>query len=225
MFTTASDFTIPPYSIPTMKTPELFQAFIDQEEAKYLLEVLGRELYEAFVAGLIADWVSTAPTVIGKQYAYGNDIWQALTVQTGTAPVAGSDWTLIEEDNRWLLLKNGNTYEVNDKEYKWYGMVKTLVPLVYSKWVEYGASELTSNGFVIPKMENNVSVNPDFAICRSWNDWNKQVGGFCAPYNTLYGYLYYSGTTFDDVIPEFGSIGEYLSCKFKEQGNKNVFGI
>jgi len=233
MFVTASDFNIPPYRIPGLdKVPTVFASFVDQEERRHLLEVLGDNLYQAFTDGfedLPDEWVATDPTVIGQQYVYGNDIWEAVTVQTGTAPVAGSDWTLIEEDNRWLLLANGSTYMINDKKFVWVGIYETLKPLIYSKWVEYSAVELTGNGFVIPAMENNVRVDPSQFICRSWNQWSRYVGGECAQKDTLYGYLYYTNLdsgVFDDTFDEtFDTFVDYLAYEFREQPTKNIFGI
>jgi len=211
---------------------EEFQSFIDAEEEVFLREVLGDNLYDAFISGLndLPDaWVSTVPTVIGDQYVYGNDVWEALTVQTGTAPVAGSDWTLIETGNRWLLLKNGNTYLVSGKYYRWAGMVKALTALIFSRWVEYTAQQLTGNGFVTPKTENNIPVDPGVQICRAWNDWSHKVGGACQIYNTLYGYLYYTNFadgTFDDTFDEtFQDFPDYLAYEFSEQPTRNTFGI
>lgn len=228
MFVTASDFNILPYRLPSMSTgkAEEFAQFIDSEEELYLKEVLGDNLYSAFIDGLNdlpGEYVSTVATVIGQQYVYGNDVWEAVTAQTGTAPIAGSDWTLIEEDNRWLLLKNGDTYLINGKKYIWAGMIKTLTALIYSRWIEYTASQLTDDGFVIAKKENNVMVDPSTFICRAWNDWSRKVGGSCAQYNTLYGYLYESDD-FED-IPDDGSFIGYLSDYFNEQPTKNTFGI
>lgn len=234
MFVTSSDFNVPPYKLPSGSTAEeeTFDAFIDQEERKYLLEVLGDNLYTAFIDGLEAlpgAWSSTVATVIGTQYVYGNDIWEALTVQTGTAPVAGSDWTLIEEDNRWLLLKNGNYYMMDGKRYYWDGMVNALKALIFANWVEYNSSALTSNGLVIPKHENNIPVDPGQIICRAWNDWAKRVGGPCEKYNTLYGYLYYTNLsegTFDDTFDEtFNDFNDYLNYEFGSQGYRNIFDI
>ncbi len=235
MFVTAADFNIPPYDIPglTGGVGTTFDAFVAQEERKYLLEVFGDNLYNAFINGLNAlpgEWVSTVATVIGKQYVYGNDVWEALTVQTGTAPVAGADWTLIEEDNRWLLLKNGDYYMIYGRRYYWDGMVNAMKALIYSRWVELIASRsLTSNGFVIPAMENNIRINPNQYICRSWNDWSDRIGDECHPCNTLYGYLHFTNQaegTFDDTFDEtFQSFDDYLSREFGAQGRKNVFDI
>jgi hypothetical protein len=231
MFVTAQNFLIPPYKIPSLTGPgegTTFSAFVDQEERKYLLEVLGDNLYTAFTEGLPEyTWSATVATVIGREYAYGNDVWEALSVQTGTAPVEGVNWTLIEEDNRWLLLKNGNYYSMNDKRYYWDGMVNACKALIYSKWIEYNSKSLTGNGFVIPKHENNIAVDPNQDICRSWNDWSDRVGDACRQKNTLYGYLYYTNLdsgTFDDTFDEtFTDFNDYLNYEFQGQGNKNMF--
>lgn len=230
MFVTASDFSIPPYQIPSLTGPgegTTFSAFVDQEEEKYLIEVLGDDLYTAFIEGLaeFTAWSVTVPTVIGQQYSYGNDVWQALTVQTGTAPVEGINWTLVEEDNRWLLLKNGDYYEWNDKRYHYDGMVNTLKPLIYSKWVEYNSKSLTANGFVIPAHENNKAVDPGQAICRAWNDWSSRVGGSCTQKNTLYGFLYNSDLYGDDIDVSYDDFNDYLNYEFNAQGFKNIFDL
>lgn len=236
MFVTIADFGIPPYQIPSLTEPgqgSTFTAFIAQEERKYLLEVLGDNLYTAFIDGLNAlpaAWSSTVATVIGQQYVYGNDIWEALTAQTGTAPVEGVNWTLIEEDNRWLLLKNGNYYMMDGKRYYWDGIPNAVKALIYSLWVEYNSSSLTGNGLVIPKHENNISVDPGQIICRAWNDWAERVGGVCQTKNSLYGYLYYTNLsegTFDDTFDEtFNDFNDYLNYEFQPQGDdRNIFGI
>jgi len=234
MFVTAQDFNVLPYRLPSLATgaAEEFQNFIDAEEEMYLREVLGDNLYDAFISGLNGLpglWVSTVATVINQQYVYGNDVWKALTVQTGTVPVEGSDWELIEANNRWLLLKNGSTYLANGKYYRWYGMVKTLKALIYSRWTEYNVFQQTVNGTVTPKTENNIPFDPGTLICRAWNDWSEKVGGVCNQVNTLYGYLYYTNFasgTFDDTFDStFQDFNDYLAYEFGEQPKRNTFGI
>jgi hypothetical protein len=234
MFVTASDFNIPPTDIPSLdKVPTLFQAFADQEEDKYLREVLGDSLYEAFISGLNdlpSELNLTVATVINQEYVYGNDIWKALTVTTGVIPSAGTDWALIEASNRWLLLKNGNSYDYIGKSWRWRGMKAAIKPLIYAQWVEYGVAKLTINGFVIPAMENNVSVDPSPYICRQWNEWAKQIGGPCNQKNSLYGYLQAVNlsdpSTFDDTFDDtFTGFVDYLNYEFHEQETRNTFGV
>lgn len=235
MFVTYSDFDIPPYDIPALKTGDdtTFAHFITREEEKYLREVMGDQLYEAFISGLdelpgVLDL--TAPTVISQQYVYGNDVWQALTVTTGVKPTEGTDWTLIEANNRWLLIQNGSTYLYSGKNYRWAGMKGAIMPLVYCHWVEYRVANLTTNGFVIPKMENNINTDAGVDICRAWNDWSRRIGGPCEQKNTLYGYLYNtelsSPGTFDDTFDDtFTGFIDYLNYEFKQQGKRNDFDL
>lgn len=233
MFVTASNFDLPPYNIPGLdKVADTFLAFVTKMEKKYLLEVLGSNLYNAFINGLNAlpsEYDAILPTVISTQYVYGNDVWQALTITTGVLPVAGLDWSLIESGNRWLLLKNGDTYLKSDKYYSWDGMADALTPLIYSKWIEYTVVTLTMNGFSIPVTENNTLYNPSEFICSSWNDWSDKIGGCYYQYDTLYGYLYnvnLASGTFDDTFDStFQDFNDYLNYSFKEQGKKNIFGI
>jgi hypothetical protein len=234
MFVTASDFNIPPTDIPSLdKVPTLFQSFVDQEEDKYLREVLGDSLYEAFIdglGGLPNELDLTVATIINTEYVYGNDVWKALTVTTGVIPIEGTDWTLLEEGNRWLLLNNGNTYLYNGKTNRWKGMKAAVKSLIYAQWVEYGCAKLTINGFVIPAMENNVSVDPSPYICRQWNEWAKQIGGVCRQHNSLYGYLQAvelsAPGTFDDTFDDtFTGFVDYLNYEFNEQQTRNTFGI
>jgi hypothetical protein len=212
---------------------EEFQSFIDQEEEEYLKKVLGRNLYDAFISGLDAlpaAWVSTEAYSIGQQVTYGSDVWESLTdSNTNVTPIAGVDWTLIEANNRWLLLKNGNTYMVNGKYYNWDGMVKACKALIFSRWIELTAQSLTVNGYVNPKTENNIQVDPATFICRAWNDWSARVGSDSAPYGTLWGYLNYTNLaagTFDDTFDStFDSFVDYLAYEFSPQYTKNTFGL
>lgn len=235
MFVTASNFNIPPYQIPSLTAGEgtTFAVFVTQEEEKYLKEVLGLDLYTAFISGLAdlpANYSLTAATIISTRYVYGNDIWEALTATTGVAPNEGTDWTLIEENNRWLLLKNGSSYLFNGKKYSWVGMTAALTPLIYSQWVEFGVATLTKNGFVTPLTENNQQASASVYICRSWNEWSYSIGGPCEQKNSLYGYLYNtelsSPGTFDDTFDDtFTGFVDYLNYEFKQQGLRNTFGL
>lgn len=234
MFVTASDFNIPPTAIPKLdKVPTLFQAFVDEREEKFLREVLGDSLYEAFISGLNSlpsKLNLTVATVINTEYVYGNSIWEALTVTTGVIPSEGTDWTLIEENNRWLLLKNGNSYDYAGKTWKWRGMNAACKPLIYAEWVEYGIANLTDHGFVIPQMENNKDVDSSPYICRQWNEWSKLIGGPCNQKNSLYGYLravdLSNPGTFDDTFDDsFTGFVDYLNYEFQEQLTRNTFGI
>lgn len=226
MFVAASDFDLHPYMIPSLGKIPSFQDWVDQEEERYLKEVLGYDLYTAFVGGLPQEYSPTVETVIGELYAYGNNVWEALVATTGVTPVEGVNWTLDEENNRWLLLKNGGRYLLNGKYYDYVGIKETVKPLIYSLWVENGAIQLTANGFVVPNSENSSKANPGQKICNSWNEWARYVGSECEQYDTLYGYLYGKRDDFEDVPdPTFSDFTNYLVYEFTPQERKNAFGI
>lgn len=226
----ATDFDIPPYTIPNLdKKANTFTVFVFEQQEEILLKVLGRNLYDSFIDGLDAlpsAWSSTVATVIDQQYIHGNNIWKALTVQTGTAPVEGADWELVEEDNRWLLLKNGNTYAYNDKVYYFKGMSKIMRPFIYSKWLEYTFDQHVGvGGLTIPKTENSQTISPATRIITSWNDFARNIGDKCNQIDTLYGYLINTNTldgSFDDTFDDsFDTFQDYLNYCFNNPGLKN----
>jgi len=210
MFATSSNFEIPPYNLPNLdKVSNIFPDYVDSVEEEALLKLLGRQLYDAFIDGLEDlpdDYDKETATVIGDQYVYGNDIWEAVTVTTGTFPVAGSDWTLIEADNKWLELKNGAEYEYNGKTWKWNGLVKLFVPLIASRWMYDNADSFTGNGVVVPSNENSTLISPALRICRANNDYAEKVGVIRGGAGLYYGgrsYRYEECLSTEDTLYGF----------------------
>ncbi len=217
MFVTASDFNVVPYNIPNLdKVADTFSDYVETKEEEALLRLLGRQLYTAFVDGLAAltqyTWSASVATVIGREYRYGNSIWEALTVQTGTAPVEGSDWTLVEADNIWLKLKNGADYEYGGLTHVWEGMTVLLKPFIFSEWVKDNHQPLTGIGTVSPNAENAIPVNPGRIIAKSWNDFAGKAGSNYDSIDTLYGFL-------------VANIADYEDWTFCDPGFKNVFNL
>lgn len=180
MFVTPSNFEIPPYNLSNLdKANNVFPDYVAALEEESLLKLLGRQLYDAFIAGLAAlpdEYDEETATVIGDQYVYGNDIWEAATVTTGVFPVAGSDWTLIEADNKWLELKNGAEYDYAGKTWKWNGLAKLLTPFIASRWIRDNVDSFTGNGVVVPSNENSTLISPALRICRAHNDYAEKCG-------------------------------------------------
>lgn len=207
MFVTSSNFDTPPYNIPNLdKVVNTFPDYVDAIEEEALLKLLGRQLYKAFIDGLEAlpdEYDEETATVVDTEYVYGNDIWKALTATTGVFPVAGSDWELVEEDNKWLVLQNGAEYDYVSKTWKWIGLTKLLIPFVYSRWVRDNADAFTGNGVVVANNENSQLISPALRICRAHNDYAEKCGVLRGdqPYwigsyhyslsneDTLYGFL------------------------------------
>lgn len=231
MFVTVQDFSIQPYLLPNLTDLGTgFTDYVDDMEESLLRDLLGSDLYDAFIAGLdaITLYDATVETVIGNQYGYGNDIWEALTEQTGTNPVEGADWTLIESGNRWLKLKNGADYTYNERVYQWKGMVALIKPYIYSNWVKDNFDNFTGIGLTIAKAENAMVISPATRIIQAWNASARIAGDAYCLKDTLYGYLYVASFdgTFDDTFDEtFDTLIEYMSFSFKGIGVMNNLDI
>lgn len=180
MFVTASNLDIPPFNLPNLdKVPNIFVDYVDAIEEEALVKLLGRQLYKSFIDGLAAlpaTYSSSAPTVINTQYVYGNDIWKALTVTTGVTPVAGANWELVEEGNKWLELKNGAEYEYASKTWTYKGVVDLLTPLVSSCWIRDNVDAFTGSAVVVPSNENSQIISPTLRITRAYNEYAKRAG-------------------------------------------------
>lgn len=217
MFVTSSNLDTPPYNLPNLdKVANTFSNYVDAVEEEALVKLLGRQLYDSFIEGLPDNvYDATVATVIGQQYEYGNDIWEALTVTTGTTPVEGVAWHLISEDDKWLELKNGVNYDYASKTWKWKGLVFLLTPLVASRWIRDNVDSFTGSAVVVASNENSTLISPALRICRAHNDYAERVGVMrgvsrsslhyanrsyhfadCMSYqDTLYGFLVAAGDT------------------------------
>jgi hypothetical protein len=197
MFITAEDFNINPYRLPNLDANEDFASYVDQEEQSVLKKILGRTLYDAFIAACFteADGVFTA-----KDDA---DI-----------------------DQRWKDLRDGVDYRYNNKTYHWDGMFKTLKPYIYAKWTIITTDSHSGAGIVIPIAENADVISPAQRIVRGWNEFALYVGNQSLLKDTLYGYLYNSADTFlDDIGEDYTSITAYLSDRFEDPGTMNTLNL
>lgn len=231
MFCIVDDFDVLPYALPNLKdqtgetVKDGFAEFVDEQEETALRKVLGDVLYEAFVAGLPTVYDPEVETVVDVLYGYGNDVWKALVATTEAAPVAGVNWELIEENNRWLELKNGIEYlDTQSKTRNWNGMKALLKPLIYSKWVEFGSSRVAGLGVVVADAENSSVVMSNLQIIKGQNAYVRQVGYNQYTRNTLYQFLYLSADKYAaDVEDEADSIQQYMQDNFVYPGYKNEF--
>lgn len=230
MFVTVNSFNRLPYQIPNLQENDdvTFAQYIQDVEDLELPKAIGGYFYDLFIAALEALpplYVSTEDTVINNQYVYGNSIWKALTVSTGVAPVVGVDWELVEENNRWLLLKNGTTYQYGKRICRWLGMEQLVTPLVYASHLRDNAQTVTGTGVVELKSENSKSEDPGQLIFKAMLDYSTKLGGLCANVNTFHGYLVSVQSTFDDLftVDDYTTMEEYLSEEFCSQDGENEF--
>lgn len=231
---TALDFNIPPYSIPNLdKVVNTFNLFVTEQQNDILLYVLGSDLFNAFNDGLDAlpdEWAVGTSFLLGAETVYGNDMWTAVQNNTGVIPVEGADWTLSQPNNRWLLLKNGNTYTYNERVYRFKGISKMLRPYIYSQWLEATFKQMVGvGGITMPKTENSLVVSPSEDIIKSWNAFAREIGDNYNQQGTLYGYLVNTNLadgTFDDTFDlTFTSFEAYLDYWFVSPGLKNFLDL
>lgn len=239
MFVTASDFDLIPYNIPNLdKVTTQFSSYVDTKEEEILIKLLGRPLYLEFIEALelITTYSLTVATVIGNEYAYGNDIWEALTVTTGTIPVEGTDWTLIESDNKWLCLKNGADYTLDSYVFHWEGVVNMLIPFIYANWVNDTFDNLSGFGVVQGKVENSTVISPRKRIIDAFNRFSIIAGTlvsssfysnfFAIDYYSFYGYGY-EDVEQRDTLYGFLTVNStlYEGFRFQDQETRNIFNI
>lgn len=201
MFVTIDDFKLPPYELANLKEMvNSFNQFIEEQEADCLKTLLGDSFYDAFVQGLA---VLPAP------------------------------------EQRWVDLRDGVKYigPNGQIKYTWVGMKKIMRPYIVAMWTKYTYDSNSGIGVVVPKAENGEMKNPSARIVERYNEFSDLVhddyyeynsGPWSfTNYNTLYGYLYYSGTLYDDVVTPDGysNFRYYLSENFQCPGRMNVFGI
>lgn len=180
MFVTPSNFDTPPYNLPNLdKVANTFLDYVNVLEEEVLVKLLGRQLYKSFIDALDAlpdEYDEETATVIDQEYVYGNDIWKALTEETGVFPVAGPSWELIEEDNKWLELQNGAEYDYADKTWKWKGLVHLLVPFITSRYIRDNVDSFSGSAVIVPSNENSSIISPALRICRAHNAYAERCG-------------------------------------------------
>ncbi len=216
MFVTESSFAVEPYSIPDLDSPdksgEEFARFVARYEEDILILLMGEVQYDAFISGLeeLPDaWDSTTAYILGTQVYKGLSIWEAVQDNTGVSPVEGVDWTLVEETNKWLALRDGNDY---DTSRKWKGLEAMLTPFIYSEWLDTHTDTFTGNTVAAPVSENSTKVADKRRRVNSWNDFATLAGSGCSRRNSLYGFC----KTNSEDYPDFD---------FTDPGRMNIFNL
>lgn len=136
------------------------------------------------------------------------------------------DGVLAATEQRWTDLAEGVEYTAYDRDYEWLGMKEMFIPYIWFKWVEFTGDNLSGSGLTTPKVENAEIVSPRKRLVGAWNAFEKMCGSSCEYRDTLFGYLYFSDTTFVDSIGTgYTDIKTYLSDKFEAPGKMNLFDL
>ena len=170
MFLTADDFNLIPYAIPNLSlVSNSFQDYVDDCERVTLKKLLGVELYYEFIEALENmpdEWDATITYGIGTRVVYGYDIWESNADSVGEIPAVGGAWTLIEEDNKWLMLRDGGTFTwretccQGDYATEWLGVADMLKPYVFYSWLRDTWDNHSGIGVVVSNAENAEKIAP-----------------------------------------------------------------
>lgn len=217
MFVTIQDFDIPPFNLPNlMEVQSTFEAFVDREEAGILIKLLGLQFYQALVEGLATlppEW-EAGSYAIGEEVVYGSDIFISLIDDNTAIPSDGLEWQQ-QGDNRWAKLRYGNTYQImGGSPVFWNGLKDMLVPYMFYRWQNYSIDNVSAVGIVVANTENSHQSPPGARLVEAWITFCYKANRMFGLTGNLYEYLYYSGTTFQDIVE---NLPTYLKSNWKWQ--------
>jgi hypothetical protein len=197
MIVTVQDFDVPPYDIP------------DAVEVQNSLQ----------------DFIDLEEAAVLKKIL-GRLLYDAFKAALDASLLAPPN-TVVMPD-RFLNLMNGDVYRYKDIEYKWEGMAVMLKPYLYSVWTRDHVTAVTSSGGESSaNLENGEKVNPARRIVDSWNVFSTHAGSQHRCIDNLFGYLYNSGTTYEDIVTPKGydTFLSYLMRNFKSPKRMNIWSL
>lgn len=223
-----TDFANPPYVIPnTEEIADSFASFALSYEQALLKRILGRPLYNSFDSGVTwRVWTGAITFGDGDLATDGTNLWESLQAANTNKPLAEGVWWTAAPANRWFDLFYGADYTGdNSRVYHWDGMHAMLKPYIYSAWLSATFDNHSGDGVVVADNENAMNVNPMNRIVASWNEFVKLVGSCHSVIDTLFGFLYYSGDSYDADVTGYDTMREYLAERFVNPGRKNFLGL
>lgn len=236
LFVTAQDFTTIPYLIPGLsEDSSALVPFVEREEEEVLRRILGSPLYEKFVAQLAllpAEWDATTIYNTNVQTVYNGLLYKALQDNvTNVKPDSDAAKWQVQAANKWLELKYGKKYSLKNetKKYRWVGMKKLFIRYIHAMWLRGNTEgDFSGTGFSLSKLENSERIDPAIVISRHYNEFSEIVGDSDSLLDTLYGFLYSSGSTYYSELStdeDYGTIREYLAARFEEPGMMNSLNL
>ena len=92
-------------------------------------------------------------------------------------------------------------------------------------WLSATFDNHSGNGIVQANNENATNLSPKNRIIASWNEFARLVGSCHSVIDTLFGFLYYSGDSFDSDVTGYDTTREYMSARFYHPGYKNFLDL
>ena len=108
----------------------------------------------------------------------GNDLWEEFDSAINGSGVL---------DTIYERLRDGATYEYNNKTYRYAGWVDMIRPGIFSEWLPNTTMKLTNIGYVVndaPDKSKLLDNQYEFQVSH-WNKFVSKVG-----YHPAYGYQY-----------------------------------
>lgn len=132
---------------------------------------------------------------------------------------------------KWIDLVKGATYEVNDVNLVWDGLIYSkgtykgslLADYVYFFWLESQVSYMTGVGDAKGNPKGAVLVNPTQRYVNTWNDFVKAYQGVCL----AEGFNWFEYGSYYDLFPQYYysnnqvSLIQFLSDKNEDYPNDN----
>lgn len=246
-FVGTEDFDIVPFALPNIaKSKSVFDKYVTQIQNEHLRKLFGTYFFDTMTIALDAlpEFKTLTAYATGVQIAYLNNVFKASVdiPDTNTdVPVNGATWELIEENNRWLLLKNGTSYTYYDRPYKWLGMKEAVKGLIYAYCArDKYADTLTELGNAKSKSQNAVMAEIAQRQVRGYNRFvdlilgiqehgyqHRHLSEYCYIENSLIGYLWSNNELYADLFVDkpWSDLRSYLSQEFTEPKRWNTFNI
>lgn len=139
-----------------------------------------------------ASFVASEEQNIAEKYLLGVDMWNEFN----SAIEGSGDITF------WQKLRDGASYEYNNKTYRYKGWADLMRPAIWAGWAPLGAFKFTNVGMVTNNAPQQSKLADDQYpyIVQAWNDFCSKVGivpacGYNYK-NSFYGFMKANETEF-----------------------------
>lgn len=98
----------------------------------------------------------------------------------------------------WSGFVDGSSYVLSGKTYKWAGLRKLLIPVLYAYRTRDTYDNHTDTGVNEAKVENATPISPVQRITRAYSKFVHMYGENCSNVDSMYGYCKANYSSFKD---------------------------